>query len=140
LLARRHAARGHWLPPAARARLRQDRERLREACDVSAADLEAAVSGLKHKALERVRALERTAREARLLRAELVEKRERIAELQRVNAALELSTEEQLLRLQRQEDELRARASALATAEQTIALLRDALHVPGRAPPNRVKS
>jgi hypothetical protein len=141
LLARRRAARTPEYPVRDPRRLRADAERLREACDVSAAGLEAAIAQLKERALGRLRELELARGEMRDLKRALAEKSDIVAELMRANAELELGNEKQRLDLRRREDELRIRAEGLAAAQQTISLLRDMLDrservrvpAPGRA-------
>jgi chromosome segregation ATPase len=133
LLARRRAARAAEYAVRDPRRLRADAERLREACDVSAANLETGVARLKQRALERVRELDHAMGEVRDLRRDLAEKAAKIADLARAKADLELWKEKHLLDLRRQQDELRARADGLAAAQQTIALLRGMLDRPERA-------
>ncbi len=133
LLARRRAARAAAYPVRDPRRLRADAERLREACDVSAANLETGIARLKQRALERVRELDQATGEVRDLRRELAEKSAIIADLKRAKADLELWKERHVLDLRRHEDELRARADGLAAAQQTIALLRNMLDRPERA-------
>jgi len=133
LLARHRTARTAAYAVRDPRRLRAEAERLREACDVSAASLETGIARLKQRALERVRELERVTNEAQDLRRALAEKSATLAALERVKAELELAQEKHLLELRRREDELRARADALAAAQQTIALLRGMIDRPGRA-------
>jgi chromosome segregation ATPase len=133
LLARHRAARADAYAIRDPRRLRADTERLREACDASAANLETGMARLKQRALARVRELDRVAGEVEDLRCDLAEKSAIIADLERVKADLELAKEKHLLELRRQEEELRARADALAAAQQTIALMRGMLDRPGRA-------
>jgi len=135
LPARRHAARTEAYGIRDPRRLRADAERLREACDVSAASLETGIARLKQRALERVRAFDRVTSVARDLRRALAEKAAVITDLEHAKADLELAKEKHLLELRRQEEELRARADALAAAQQTIALMRGMLDRPGRALP-----
>ncbi|HEY1544087.1 MAG TPA: hypothetical protein VGG01_16910 [Xanthobacteraceae bacterium] len=135
LLARRRVARAAAYPARDPRRLRADAERLREACDVSAANLETSIVRLKQRTLERVRAFDQVTSEVQDLRRELAAKSALIADLERAKADLELSQQKHLLDLRRQEDELRVRADGLAAAEQTIATLRGMLDLPQRAPP-----
>jgi DNA repair exonuclease SbcCD ATPase subunit len=132
LLARCRAARAAAHPARDPRRLRADAERLRKACDASAASLQVGIARLKQRALERVRALERASAEAHDLQRELAEKSAIIADLEQAQADMELWKEKHLLELRRQEDELRARADGLAAAQQTIAMLRDLLERSGR--------
>jgi chromosome segregation ATPase len=136
LLARHRAARTADYAIRDPRRLRADAERLREACDASTANLETGIARLKQRTLERVRELARVTGEVQDLRRELAEKSAVTAESERAKAALELAKEKHLLELRRQDDELRARAEALAAAQQTIALLRGMLEGSGRERPS----
>jgi DNA repair exonuclease SbcCD ATPase subunit len=133
LLARHRAARTAAYAVRDPRRLRAEAERLREACDASAASLETGIARLKQRALARIREFERATGEAQDLRHALAEKSSIIAELERAKADLELAKEKHLLELRRQEEELRARADALTAAQQTISLMRGMLGRPGRA-------
>ncbi len=135
MIARRRAARAHWIAPADPREFRMELEGLRAACDVSAANLEAGVARLKQRVLERVRAVDRTTSELRHLRREAAEKSTLADALRQATAELELCRQEHRLQLQRHDAELRARDNALATAERTIAILRGALDPAGRTPP-----
>ncbi len=99
-------------------------ERLRAECDTSAANLEDGVTQLKQMVLARVRELERAATEMRQLRRELKDKSATIDVLEQAKSDLELWKARHLLELRRKDEELGANAEALATAEQTIAILR----------------
>jgi hypothetical protein len=133
LLGRRPDTDARWQSPANPQRQRDDIERLRAACDASAANLESGVARLKQTALERVRELERAASELRRVRRELKDKAATIGALERAKSDLELWRERHLLVLKRKDEELGASADALATAEQTIALLRGMIDPLGRA-------
>jgi hypothetical protein len=133
LLARRRAARTAPYPVRDPRRLRADAARLREACDVSAANLETGMARLKQLALERVREHAHTAAEVHDLRRALAEKAAVIADLEGAKAEMVLASEKHRLDFRRQADELRARADGLAAAQQTIALMRDMLDRPERA-------
>jgi hypothetical protein len=135
LLTRRRVARAAAYPARDPRRLRADAERLREACDVSTANLENSIVRLKQRTLERVRAFDQVTREVEDLRRELAAKSALIADLDHAKTDLELAQQKHLLDLRRQEDELRVRADGLAAAQQTITTLRGMLDLPQRAPP-----
>jgi len=132
LLARRRAVRVPAYPIRDPRRLRADAERLREACDVSAANLETGIARLKQRALARVLEFERATDEVRELRRKLAEKPTVAADLARAKADMELLKEKHRLELRRRDDELRIRADGLAAAQQTIVTLRDMLERPER--------
>ena len=118
------ASRRQEFPPDDPTRIWAELKQLRAECATSATGLETVVSRLRDAIMTEV--VERDARADRLERLQrtLEEKSATIGDLEQQKAALELLRETHLLQLQRQDEELGSRSSALAAAEQTIALLR----------------
>jgi hypothetical protein len=122
-------------PPDNPTRIWAELKELRAECTASAANLETAVVRFRDAATARV--TERTSGAVRFQRLQraLDDKATMIAELERQKAELELVQEQLLLQLHRQGDELESRATELATAEQTIALLNGLIGLPDRTKP-----
>jgi succinate dehydrogenase/fumarate reductase flavoprotein subunit len=122
-------------PPDSPTRIWAELKELRAGCATSATNLEAVVARFGDAA--RAKVAERANGAARLQRLQraLDEKAAVIAGLEEKKAELALVQEQLLLQLHRQDEELRTRATELATAEQTIKLLNGLIGLPDRAKP-----
>jgi hypothetical protein len=127
LLAKWRAARRHAFPPDNPKRIWAELKQLRAECVTSAANLEAAVARLKDTAMVQLVESGSSAHQLQRLQCALDQQASAIGSLERQKAELELSNERHQLQLRRQDAELSSRSSALATAEQTIALMRGLL-------------
>ena len=133
--ARRRAARRRAFRPGDLREIWAELGQMRAECAASAANLETVVARFKDTAtahlVERDGNLDRLER----LQRALDEKASVIGDLEQQKAALELLQEQHVLELQRQDAQLSSRATALATAEQTIALLHGLIGRPELAQP-----
>lgn len=120
--------------PADPSRIWAELRGLRAECATSAANLETVVARFRDAAMAQT--ARRAASVDRLgqMQHALDENAATIASLGRQKVELELVQEQLLLQLQRQDGELDSRSAALATAEQTIALLQGLIGTPDRAP------
>jgi hypothetical protein len=123
-------------PPDDPTRIWAELKELRAECAASATNLESVAARFRTAAMARM--AERTGDAERLaqLRGALDEKAAAIATLEQQKVELELVQEQLLLQLERQDGELASRSAALATAEQTIALLQGLIGMPEHAPPS----
>jgi len=122
--------RARVFPPDDPRRVWAELKELRAECAASTGDLETAVAQLKDRTAAHL--VERSS-SAQQLRDALDQKAPRIDALERQVAALELAQARDVLELQRKDEELGSRSEALASAQQTIALLHGMLDVSGRA-------
>jgi chromosome segregation ATPase len=126
-------------PPDDPRRVWAELTELRADCATSTANLETVVARLKDKATAHL--VERNSSAERLQRLqEALDQRAALVDaLERQVAELELLRTRHALELQRRDEELARRSDALASAENTIALLQGMLDVAGRARfPSRV--
>jgi hypothetical protein len=128
--ARRRAARTHEFAPANPDQIWADLKQLRADCETSTANLEMSVAKLREKAMARVQEFGSKAHEVQHLQRALERKASVIGALEERQADFTLWKERHLLRLQRKEEELSTRVDALATARQTIAILKGMLDLP----------
>lgn len=122
-------------PPGDPSRIWAELKELRAGCATSAANLETVVARFRNAAMAQM--ARRTGSVDRLgqMQHALDENAATIVALEQQKAELELVQEQLLLQLQRQDGELDSRSVALATAEQTIALLQGLIGASGRPPP-----
>jgi hypothetical protein len=135
LLAWRRAS-GHLeFPPHDPTRIWTELKQLRAACATSATNLESVVARFRQAAMAKMAERTGDADQLARLRSAFDEMAATIASLEQEKVELELVQEQLLLQLERQDGELGSRSAALATAEQTIALLQGLIGIPDRAPP-----
>ncbi len=133
-LARRRGRRPMF-PPGDPRRIWAELKELRAECAGSAAKLEAAVARLKDRTMAYLAEREGGAQQIRRMQEALDQRASLVDALERQVAELELLKARHVLELERRDEELSSRSDALASAEQTIALLRGMLDVAGRAQP-----
>ena len=122
-------------PPDDPTRIWAELKELRAECATSATNLESVVARFRNAAMAQMAERAGSIDRLRELQQALGEKAATIAALEQQTAELELVQEQLLLQLQRQDGELGSRSAALATAEETIALLRGLIGIPEHAPP-----
>jgi|SRR5579871_39807 len=131
----RRRARAQMFPPDDPRRILAELRELRAGCATSTASLEAAVERLKDRATAHLREHTCSTQEIQRLQDALDQRVSLIDALERQVAELELLRARHVLELKRKDEELGSRSDALASAEQTNALLRGMLDVQGRARP-----
>jgi vacuolar-type H+-ATPase subunit I/STV1 len=137
-LARRRG-RAQVFPPDDPRRVWAELTELRADCATSTANLETVVARLKDKATAHLVERNSSAERLQRLQEALDQRAALIDALERQVAELELLRTRHALELQRRDEELGRRSDALASAENTIALLQGMLDVAGRArSPSRV--
>ena len=129
------ATRALEFPPDAPSRIWGELKELRADCATSATNLEGVVARFRDAAMAQMAERAGSVDRLREMQQALDEKAAMIISLEQEKAALELVQEQLVLQLQRTDGELDSRAAALATAEQTIALLQGLIGIPDRAPP-----
>ena len=133
--ARRRAARRRAFRPGDPRAIWSELGRMRAECAASIANLEAAVARLKDTAQAHHAGRGSNVEPIERLQRALDEKAAIIRHLEQQKTELELLKEGHVLELRRQDEQLSSRAAALATAEQTIALLHGLIGRPELAPP-----
>ena len=133
-LARRRG-RSQVFPPDDPRRIWAELKELRAECATSTANLETAFVQLKDRATAYLRERGSRAQQLQHLQDALDQRASLIDALERQIAELELVQARHALELQRRDEELGSRSDALASAQQTIALLHGMLDVAGRAGP-----
>ncbi len=122
-------------PPDDPRRIWGELKELRAECAASTSNLETMVAQLKDRTEAHLADRSSSAEELRRLQDAVDQGASRIDTLERQVVALELVKARHELELQRKNEELASGADALARAEQTIALLRGMVDVPGLARP-----
>jgi hypothetical protein len=136
-LARRRAG-AQVFPPDDPRRIWAELKELRAECAASTNNLEVAVAHLKDRTAAHLDQRSSSAQQLQRLQDALDQRAPLVDALERQVAELELLKARHVLELQRKDEELGSRSDALASAEQTNALLRGMLDVAGRARlPNR---
>jgi hypothetical protein len=131
-LARRRG-RAQAFPPDDPRRIWTELKELRADCMASTTSLETVVAQLKDRTTTHVQERNSSAERLQRLQDALDQRASLIDALERQVAELELLRARHVLELQRRDEELGRRSDALASAENTIALLKGMLDVAGRA-------
>lgn len=131
------ATRALEFPPDDPSRIWAELKELRAGCATSATNLESVVARFRDAAMAQMAERAGSIDRLREMEQALDEKAAVIISLEQEKAELELVQEQLVLQLQRKDGELGSRSAALATAEETIALLQGLIgsreHSPRRA-------
>jgi hypothetical protein len=131
------ATRALEFPPDDPSRIWAELKELRAGCATSATNLESVVARFRDAAMAQMAERAGSIDRLREMEQALDEKAAVIISLEQEKAELELVQEQLVLQLQRKDGELGSRSAALATAEETIALLQGLIGRPVQPPAPR---